>query len=211
MCAELIKTKEILEEFERSGIEYLHIDIMDGHFVPNFMLSTEYIKTMKQLTKIPLDIHLMIEKPDDKLDWFQFGEGDIVSVHVESTCHIQKVLTAIRNRGAKAFLALNPGTPLCVLDEIKDDVDGILIMTVNPGFAGQKMIPATLEKVRKVKAIFKEIGRDIPVEVDGNVTYENAVIMREAGADIFVVGTSSILARGIDLHAAIEKMRNCVN
>ncbi len=211
MCADILTLVDTLKTFEKNNIEYLHIDIMDGHFVPNFTLGTDYCKALKKITKIPLDIHLMINEPESKLDWFEFGEGDIVSVHAESTAHLQKALAAIKRRGAKAYVALNPATPLSVLDYILDDIDGVLVMAVNPGFAGQKMIPSALEKISEIKKLFAEKGlSDKKIEVDGNVSFENAVKMRDAGADIFVAGTSSIFSKNFTLDEGISEFRKVI-
>lgn len=209
MCADIANLKAALTEFEKCKIEYLHIDIMDGHFVPNFTLGTDYCKSIRKLTNIPLDIHLMINDPELKLEWFDFGDGDMVSVHAESTKHLQKALAYIKSKGAKAFVALNPSTPLCVLDEIVDDIEGVLVMAVNPGFAGQKMVPNALDKIRRVREYLdKNHFNDKEIEVDGNVSYENALKMKSAGANIFVAGTSSIFNPNYTLTDGIEKMRN---
>lgn len=203
MCAGFADVKNTLGIFEKCGIEYLHTDIMDGSFVPNFTLGTDYCRELKKMTDIPLDIHLMIDRPEEKLGWFPVGEGDIVSVHTESTPHIQKALAYIKSKGALAFAAVNPGTPVYVLEEIADVTDGILVMTVNPGFAGQKMVPQTLDKIRRIREIYP--GKLI--ETDGNVSFENAVKMKAAGADIFVGGTSSIFSPEDTVENNIEKMR----
>ncbi len=208
MCADILSLKETLEIFENCGIEYLHIDIMDGHFVPNFTLGTDYCKSLKKICNIPLDIHLMIERPEEKLSWFSFGEGDIVSVHTESTPHLQKALAGIKNAGAKAFAVLNPSTPVNVLDYVLNDIDGVTIMTVNPGFAGQKAIPSCISKIRDLRAYLDGRGfGDIEIEVDGNVSFENAVEMKEAGANIFVAGTSSVFSKNFSLERGISLLR----
>ena len=211
MCADALNLGSTLKEFEENGIEYLHIDIMDGTFVPNFTLGTDYCKILKNATSIPLDIHLMIEKPEERLDWFPIGENDIVSVHAESTKHLQKVLRAIKDKGAKAFAALNPATPICFLEEVLDDIDGVLIMTVNPGFAGQKLVPQTLDKITRVRKLLDENGKKTSeIEVDGNVSFENAEKMKKAGADLFVAGTSSVFKKDLTLTNGIIKLRSFI-
>ncbi len=212
MCVDIWDFPErLLETCERSHIEYLHIDVMDGHFVPNFALGTEYIKQLRRRTDIPLDIHLMVEKPERVLDWFDIRPGDYVSVHVESTVHLQRTLAAIRSLGARTMAALNPATPLCALDEILDDLDAVLLMTVNPGYSGQKLVPQTLEKLRRLRELLDSRGYpDVELETDGNVSFENAAIMRRAGANIFVAGTSSIFCAEDTVESNIAKMRACV-
>ena len=210
MCADPFSLARTLEEFERDNVEYLHIDVMDGVFVPNFTLGTDYCKKLKARTAIPLDLHLMVEEPGRLLDSFAFGEGDYVSVHFETAKHLQRVLQAVRDRGAKPLLALNPGTPVEFAAEVLDDVDGLLLMTVNPGFAGQKMVPHSLAKIAHARAWLNGNGRtDAEIEVDGNVSLKNAVLMKEAGANIFVAGTSGVFLGG-DLAANVENFRKTV-
>lgn len=211
MCANLLELDNIIHQFERNKIEYLHIDVMDGEFVQNISLGTDYIKKIRKASNIPLDIHLMINNPELKLDWFDIRPGEIVSVHYEATKHVQKTLSYIKSKGALSFIALNPGTSCEMIDEIMDDIDGILVMSVNPGFAGQLMIPRSLNKIKKLKTMLKEAGReDVMIEVDGNVSFENAVKMRNAGADIFVAGTASIFNDSETIDSGIRKLRSCI-
>ena len=205
MCADFLNLAGDIEKFENIGIEYLHIDIMDGSFVPNITLGTDYVKKLKQASKIPLDIHLMIDRPEDKLDWFDFGKNDYVSFHYEATNHVQRTIAKIKEREAKAMLALNPATPLASLEDVICDLDAVLIMTVNPGFAGAKLVPQTLEKISRLRKMYPQIE----IEVDGNVSFENAVKMRKAGADIFVAGSSSVFAPG-GIEANAQKLRECI-
>lgn len=211
MCAPLTDLGDTLRRFEKNGIEYLHIDVMDGLFVPNYTLGTDYVKHLRKLSPIPLDIHLMVERPEDKLDWFDLQPGELVSVHCESTPHVQRALARIRDRGAVPVLALNPATPLCVLDYLTGDLGAVLVMTVNPGFAGQKMVPAALRKISDLRSRLDAIGReDIAVEADGNVSFENAAKMRKAGCGIFVAGTSSLFTDSMDFDAAAAKLRESI-
>ena len=207
MCCDFFNLAEQVKAFEQSSVELLHIDIMDGAFVPNFTLGSDYVKQLKKNTSIHLDIHFMVEYPERHLDMFEFGEGDYVSVHFESTKHLQRVLQMIKARGAKALLAINPATPVEMAIDVLDDIAGILVMTVNPGFAGQKMIPHAIDKIKRTRKFLDENGRpDAEIEVDGNVSIPNAIRMKEAGANIFVAGTSAVFV-GESIEANIKKFR----
>ncbi len=211
MCVDFLKIAETLKSFEKNGIEYIHVDIMDGDFVPNFTLGTNFCSQLKEVTNIPLDIHMMVTRPDDKLEWFGFGEGDYVSVHYESTPHIHRVLQKIRKMGAKPMVAINPGTPVNVLENLLELIDGVLVMTVNPGFAGQPLIPNAFDKIKAVRELLDNSGYpEIEIEVDGNVSFENARKMSDAGANIFVAGTSSIFKSDLTLDEGTEKLYNSV-
>ncbi len=212
MClSEWSNCEYALKIFENKGVELIHADVMDGVFVSNLMLGTESIKNLRKASNIPLDIHLMIEKPEEKLDWFEIKPGEYVSVHTESTNHLQAALAKIRSYGAHPMIALNPATPLITIEDVIDDADGILIMTVNPGFAGQKLVSQTLDKIKRLRIWMNKIGRnDMLIEVDGNVSFENAVNMRKMGADIFVCGTSSVLGKSGTLNDNIDKFRKLI-
>lgn len=211
MCSDLLNMEAHVRELERGGCDYIHVDIMDGEFVPNYTMGTDLVHCLHQTTRIPLDIHLMVENPEVKLDYFELAPDDVVSVHVESTRHIQKALGIIRQKGARASAALNPATPLCYLDYLYDDLDMVLIMAVNPGFAGQKMVPSTLDKIVQLKSQLELAGKtDIAINVDGNVSFENAVKMARAGADIFVAGTSSIYNQALPFAENVLKLRNAI-
>ena len=193
MCCDFLRMGEQLKIFEENDIEILHLDIMDGHFVPNYALGTDLTRQLGAATRIPLDFHFMVEHPEAIIDSFPIRAGDWVSIHAESTYHLQRLLVSIRAKGAHPMVALNPATPLCMLEDVLDDIDGVLIMSVNPGFAGQKLVPHAVEKVAALRRMLDEAGRtEVEIEVDGNISVENAIRMKDAGANIFVLGTSSI-------------------
>ena len=211
MCADFLHLGDELKTLSDCGIEYLHIDIMDGVFVQNYTLGTDFVRKLHECCDIPLDIHLMITEPHLKLDWFDLRPGDYVGFHVEAEPPVQRTLAAIRDRGAKPMLVLNPGTPLSALDEVLPDLDGVLLMTVNPGFAGQKLIPGTLDKITRLRRMLDERGyENVEIEVDGNVSFENAAKMSRAGANIFVAGTSSIYAKTGSVRENAEKLRSVI-
>ena len=211
MCVDFFNLDKCIRELEENNIDLLHADIMDGKFVPNFTLGTDFIKTLKRKTSIPLDIHLMVTNPEDKLNWFEFGENDYVSVHYESTKHLHKAVSLIKEKGAKPMVAINPGTPINVLESILDDIDGILIMTVNPGFAGQKLVKSTIRKITNLRNFLDKNGYEhIEIEVDGNVSFENAKLMNDAGANIFVAGTSSIFSSTGTLTENTKKLKDII-
>ena len=212
MCAPMFELPKYVQEMEQHNIELIHIDIMDGSFVPNYTLGTNFVKELKSKTNIPLDIHLMIDDPESKLQWFEFGENDYVSVHYEATKHLNKALGMIRARGAKAMVAINPATPVSALDSVLDDIDAVLVMTVNPGFAGQKLVQSTLKKIKNLRQYLDNAGYShIEIEVDGNVSFENAKLMHEAGANIFVCGTSSVYAKDTPVAENIQRFRDIIN
>lgn len=209
MCVDFMHVAENIAQFEQCGVDYIHIDIMDNHYVPNITIGFDFIKQLKQVTDIPLDVHLMIERPEQTLGLFEgvLDEHDYLIPHYEAAYSVQRALSLIREMGVGAGVALNPATPLDVLDYILDDIRLVTVMTVNPGFAGQRLIPATLQKIRDLRIYLEQKGKaDYLIEVDGNVSFENAVIMREMGADIFVGGSSSVFSKTASFAENCRKM-----
>jgi ribulose-phosphate 3-epimerase len=196
MCVDLMNVQSGVRTLEECGTDFFHIDIMDNHFVPNLTLGPDFAKAVRKISAVPLDVHLMIEKPENFLSRYDFlGPADILSVHYEATAHVQKALAAIRDLGVRPGIALNPATPFTVLEHILDDIELVLVMTVNPGFAGQKLIPAALEKIRRLRLWLDERGKSgVLIETDGNVSFDYAAPMRQAGTDLFIAGTSSVFS-----------------
>ena len=212
MCTDLVDIDKTIKLFEEEKIEYLHIDVMDGEFVPNFGLGVDYIRGLRDLTSIPLDLHLMVLNPEYKLQWIGIKPTDIVSIHYESTYQVQRALDWLMPFGCKRFLAINPATPIYVLEEVLDYIDGINLLMVNPGYAGQKMVSSTLKKAEKLEEFLKERKKEsIIIEVDGNISPENATKLKKCGAEVFVAGTSSIFkGKPSEYKANIEKLRMAI-
>ncbi len=202
MCCDLLSVAPALDVFEKKRVDYLHIDVMDGAFVPNVTLGTDFTRSVRAYSRIPVDIHLMVTDPQKVAAYFDFGKGDIVSAHVESG-NLDGFVDCVKSKGASCFVALNPSTPLESLAPYLDRIDGVLIMAVNPGFAGQKLFPSTFDKIRACRAL-----TDKPIEVDGNVSFSSAPLLSKAGADIFVAGTSSVFSKDDSLANNIDRLRD---
>ena len=211
MCAKIDRLAEVLKDFQAAGVEYLHIDVMDGVFVPNYTLGTDYVRQLRNLSPIPLDIHLMITRPEDKIAWFNPQPGEYISVHHESTEDVSAALSIIREAGAKPMLAVNPGTPWRAVMPHAHAIDAVLVMTVNPGYAGQALIESTLPKIRELRDWLDASGHgNVEIEVDGNVSFDNARRMRAMGANLFVAGSSSVFAAGLTLREGVDRLREAV-
>jgi len=187
LAANFTRLAEEIQKLEKAGADVLHLDIMDGHFVPNITFGFPVIAAMRPLTKLPFDAHLMIENADRYLEEFKKAGCDWLSVHVEACPHLHRTLNRIKELGMKAGIAINPGTSLSALDGALGDADYVLIMSVNPGYGGQKFVPASIDRVRELKR--KIGGRKIEIQIDGGIKESNAGEVIGAGADILVVGT----------------------
>lgn len=208
MCADLTNLISAIKELEAAGIDYLHIDIMDGAFVPNITLGFDLVNAIKKVTDIPLDVHMMVNEPSKFINTMNLSENDILCIHYESEIHIHRALEAIKNKGCKAGLALNPQTPIENVQHLTDYIDMLLVMTVSPGFAGQKMFPGAEKKVTKARALLDEWGyHDTLIEVDGNISLENGRKLSKCGADIFVLGTSALFLKDKDIKCAAEDFK----
>lgn len=206
MCADLTNLVDSIKELEKAEIDYLHIDIMDGSFVPNITLGFDLVNSIKKVTDIPLDIHMMVNEPSKFIDRMNLNEKDILCVHYESEIHIHRVLEMIKNKGCKVGLAINPSTPVENIKHLTDYINMLLVMTVSPGFAGQKMFMGAEKKVQEAKALLKKWNcLDTLIEVDGNINLPNGRKMSESGADIFVLGTSALFLKDKSITQAAEE------
>jgi ribulose-phosphate 3-epimerase len=190
LSADFTRLGEQLALVERAGASYIHVDVMDGHFVPNITIGPFIVKWVRQATSLPIDAHLMIEHPDDYIPQFAQAGANMISVHPETTYHLHRTLNHIREAGCKAGLVLNPGTPLDYVEEMSNEIDYVLLMSVNPGFGGQKFISTSLDKLRRLRGLIRRLGRDVRIEIDGGIGPENAAEVVEAGAEILVAGTA---------------------
>lgn len=192
-------------EAQASGADWIHVDVMDGHFVPNITLGPPIVKAVKAHTTLPLDVHLMIEKPELYISDFAAAGARVITVHAEACVHLHRVIHQIKEHGILAGVAINPATPAYAVKEILGDVDLVLVMTVNPGFGGQAFIPGTMNKIREIRNWANAIGHDLRIEVDGGISESTAPLVAEAGADVLVAG-NAVFGRK-DRAAAISAIR----
>ena len=201
LAADFARLGEEARAVQAAGADWLHVDVMDGHFVPNITVGPEVVKAIRPHVSIPLDVHLMISPADPYLEAFREAGADIISVHPEAGPNLDRSLQRIRELGAKAGVVLNPATSVDAVEWSMDDIDVILVMSVNPGFGGQRFMRSQLSKIERLRAMVDASGRDIIIEVDGGVTPETAALCRKAGADALVAGTA-VFKGGPDAYAA---------
>lgn len=206
LSADFIRLGEEIRAAEEAGADLLHIDVMDGHFVPNITIGPAIVAAIGKITKLPLDVHLMIEDPDRYLLDFVDAGADYLTVHSEAAVHLHRTVQWIKDKGVKAGVSINPATPVSQLESIIADIDLVLLMSVNPGFGGQKFIPATMGKIRKTKTMISAAGSHALIEIDGGVKQENAKEIADAGADILVMG-SAFFESG-DYKETMEKLND---
>lgn len=189
LSADFSRLGEEIRSVEQAGADLIHVDVMDGHFVPNITIGPLVVEAIRPTTTLPLDVHLMIENPDNYIESFVKSGADIISVHAESVNHLHRSVHLIKNLGAKAAVAINPATPLNELGYILQDLDMVLLMTVNPGFGGQSFIPNVTPKIKALKEMINARGLNVDIEVDGGINDKTSKIVTEAGANILVAGS----------------------
>jgi len=205
LASDFSRLGEEIRKVEEAGADLIHIDVMDGHFVPNISIGPPVVKSLRKVTQLPFDVHLMIENPGEYIDSFADAGADIITVHAECCSHLNRVIQRIKQRGIKASVSLNPATSLSSLDWILEDLDMVLLMTVNPGYGGQSYIDAITEKVRQLKGIIVNKGLKVDIEVDGGIDPSNIYRVTEAGANVLVAGTTVFAAP--DTHQIIKELK----
>ncbi|MBL5766623.1 ribulose-phosphate 3-epimerase [Heyndrickxia sporothermodurans] len=206
LAANFSKLAEEIQDVERGGADYIHIDVMDGHFVPNITMGPLVVEAIRPVTKLPLDVHLMIENPDQYIEAFAKAGADIITVHVEACKHLHRTLQLIHSFGVKAGVVINPATPVETIQHVLEDIEMVLLMTVNPGFGGQSFIHSVIPKIKQVKEMVNTKGLAIEIEVDGGVNRDTAKLCYDAGANVLVAGSAIFQQK--DRTAAINEIKD---
>jgi ribulose-phosphate 3-epimerase len=210
LSADFTRLGEQIAEVTRAGADYIHVDVMDGHFVPNITIGAPVVASIRPVTSLPLDVHLMIEHPERYISEFVQAGADIITVHVEASPHLRSTIRLIKERGVKAGVSVNPPTPLSAVEEFLPHVDLILIMSVNPGFGGQSFIPETLPRIANMRKILDDRGLSAELEVDGGITADNAPDIVKAGANVLVAGNSVFRAKE-GIGRALRRLREATS
>lgn len=207
LAADFARLGEQVQEAVRAGADRIHVDVMDGHFVPNISIGPLVVQALRPITKLPLETHLMISDPDKFLSAFCAAGSDSLLVHIEGNPHVHRTLQSIHTLGAKAGIVLNPATPVSAIEEVLPDVDLVLVMTVNPGFGGQKFIASTLPKIARIRELISRVNPKCELEVDGGIDANTLPQAAKAGADVFVAG-SSVFGAKEGITAAMARLQN---
>jgi len=210
LSADFARLGEQVAEATEAGADYIHIDVMDGHFVPNITIGAPVVASLRSWTNLPLDVHLMIERPERYIPDFADCGASIITVHIEACLHLHQTIQLVKKLGVKAGVALNPATPLSSIDEIIPQADLILVMSVNPGFGGQPFIPETLEKIARLRSILDSRKANAELEVDGGVTINNAPSIVQAGANVLAIG-ASLFTDKEGIGPALQKIRKAIS
>ena len=200
LSADFSRLGEETKAVEQAGADWIHVDVMDGHFVPNITIGPAVVEAIRKVTELPLDVHLMIENADNYIGEFISAGSDIITVHVEACSHLNRTIQLIKGQDVKAGVVLNPATPLSSLEEVLHEIDMVLLMSVNPGFGGQKFIPSMLDKIRNLSEVMTHYENPIELEVDGGINHENVGEIKQAGASVLVAGSA-------DYKKAIKALR----
>ena len=211
MCLDWLNAGQQLSQLEENGIDYLHLDIIDGNFAPDFTMGSSIIDVFRDNSSLPSDYHLMVEEPSRIFDSFSVSPNDNYTIHQESSRNLHRNLVSIRKMGARVGLALSPGTPLTALEYIIEEIDLVLIMTANPGYMGQPLVPQAIRKIADLKKMITDLELDIKISVDGNVNSDTIPSMVSAGADILVLGSSSLFRKDLIIPEAIEKIHASID
>ncbi|KXK05899.1 MAG: ribulose-phosphate 3-epimerase [Ignavibacteriaceae bacterium] len=209
LSADFLNLGEEIKIIEESGADIIHCDIMDGHFVPNISFGPDVVSAVNKISKLPLDVHLMIEKPELYIDKFIDAGADMISVHFENNYHLNRIISQIKLRNCKTGIVLNPATPVSLLDDVLGIADYILLMSVNPGFGGQKFIPAVLNKIRQLRKVIDDRKLNVKIQIDGGINLDNIGVVCDAGADMIVAG-ASIFKAG-DKKSVIQQMKEFIS
>ena len=208
LSADFSRLGEEVRRVEEAGADWIHVDVMDGAFVPNITVGPFILEAVRKVTSLPLDVHLMIERPEQYISEFADAGADVITVHFEACTHLHRTIQAIKEKGKKAGVSVNPATPLVSIKYVLGDIDLLLIMSVNPGFGGQRFIPSALEKIKKARQMVDKIGANVSIEVDGGVKLENIGEVASAGADIFVSGSGVFGTK--DYKKTIQEMKRII-
>ena len=205
LSADFSRLGEETKAVEQAGADWIHVDVMDGHFVPNITIGPAVVEAIRKVTELPLDVHLMIENADNYIGEFISAGSDIITVHTEACSHLNRTIQLIKGQDVKAGVVLNPATPLSSLEEVLHEIDMVLLMSVNPGFGGQKFIPSMLDKIRNLSEVMTHYENPIELEVDGGINHENVGEIKQAGASVLVAGSAVFKAK--DYKKAIKALR----
>ena len=208
LSADITRLGEQVSEAVDAGADYIHVDVMDGHYVPNLTFGPLIVEALRRVTDLPLDVHLMVDEPEQVVPWFAESGASIITVHVEASTHLHRVVQVVKEAGLRAGIALNPGTPVSAVEEALPEVDMVLVMTVSPGFPAQRFVPSVLPKIRRMRALLDELGSEAELEVDGGINAATAPQVVAAGARVLVAGSAAFNARSSVADALAQLRRS---